>query len=97
VDPLWFQKTGKVLSAILSLERPPFEMDYPLWFGLSFKFNREMGAKLVARLLATQALWVRIQTDISQKKKMGDISEGVATTKYKKNIKATKYTEESIE
>jgi hypothetical protein len=32
-------------------------------------------AKLVARLLATTALWVQI----SQKYKMGDISKGVAT------------------
>jgi hypothetical protein len=36
-------------------------------------------AKLVARLLATAALWVRIQ-DNSQKYKKGDISKGVANT-----------------
>jgi hypothetical protein len=34
--------------------------------------------KLVARLLATAALWVH--PDISQKYKMGDISKGVANT-----------------
>ncbi len=38
-----------------------------------------MAAMLVARLLATAALLVRIQT-ISQKYKMGDISKGVANT-----------------
>jgi hypothetical protein len=35
-------------------------------------------AKLVARLLATAALWVRtLNPDISQKYKMGDISKGI--------------------
>jgi hypothetical protein len=38
-------------------------------------------AKLVVRLLATAALWVRINNqDISQKDKLGDISKGVANT-----------------
>ncbi len=37
-------------------------------------------AKLVARLLATAALPVRIHSDISQKYKMGDISKGVGNT-----------------
>jgi hypothetical protein len=38
-------------------------------------------AKLVARLLAKAALWVRIQTSLSKKKKkMGGISNGVANT-----------------
>jgi hypothetical protein len=36
-------------------------------------------AKLVAHLLTTAVLWVRIP-DISQKYKMGDISRGVAKT-----------------
>ncbi len=36
-------------------------------------------AKLVAHLLATAALWVRIQT-ISQKYKIDDISKGMANT-----------------
>ncbi len=34
-------------------------------------------AKFVAHLLATAALWVRIQTPL-KKYKMGDISKGVA-------------------
>jgi hypothetical protein len=47
-------------------------------------------AKLVARLLATAAFWVRIQT--SQKYKMGDISKGVATKlSPAKKIATTKY------
>jgi hypothetical protein len=38
-------------------------------------------AKLVVRLLATAALWVRINSkDISQKAKLGDMSKGVAHT-----------------
>ncbi len=37
-------------------------------------------AKLVARLLATAALWVRIQTSLKNRYKMGDISKGVAKT-----------------
>jgi hypothetical protein len=37
--------------------------------------------KLVERLLTTAALWVRIQTSLSQKKKkIGDISKWVANT-----------------
>jgi hypothetical protein len=45
-------------------------------------------AKLVPRLLATAALWVR-NHDISQKYKMGDISKGVDNTLWpaKKNTK----------
>ncbi len=45
-------------------------------------------AKLVVRLLATAALWVRMNNpDISQKDKLGDISTGVANT-----LKPTKKT-----
>jgi hypothetical protein len=50
-------------------------------------------AKLVARLLATMlataALWVRIQTSLKNTKyKMGDMSKGVANTMARpKNIK----------
>ncbi len=52
-------------------------------------FRRRL-AKLVARLLATAALWVRIQI-LSQKYTMGDISKGVANTlKPAKNIQYTK-------
>jgi hypothetical protein len=47
-------------------------------------------AKLVARLLATEAVWVRIQTSIKNNK-MGDNSKGVAKTLKppKKYIKKT--------
>jgi hypothetical protein len=38
------------------------------------------GAKLVARLLATAALWVRLQTSLKNTYKMGGISKGVANT-----------------
>ncbi len=44
-------------------------------------------ARLVAHLLDTAALWVRIQT-ISKKYKMGDINKGVANTL----LPAKKYT-----
>jgi hypothetical protein len=38
-------------------------------------FVREMGmAKLLARLLATEALWVRVQTSLKNTR-MGDISK----------------------
>ncbi len=37
-------------------------------------------AKLVARLLATAALWVRIQTSLKKTKKNGRHSKGVANT-----------------
>jgi hypothetical protein len=42
-------------------------------------FEGRWVAKLVARLLAVAALWVRIQTS-PKKYKMGDISKGVANT-----------------
>jgi hypothetical protein len=49
-------------------------------------------AKLVARLLATAALPLGSNPDISQEYKMGDISQGVANTLYpaKKNIQKPK-------
>jgi hypothetical protein len=37
-------------------------------------------AKLVAHLLATAALWVRIYRHLQRRTKMGDISKGVANT-----------------
>jgi hypothetical protein len=46
-------------------------------------------AKLVARLLATTALWVRIQI-LYQKYKKGDISKGVANTLYSQPKKYSK-------
>ncbi len=48
-------------------------------------------AKLVARLLATAALWVRFQTYL-KKYEMGDISKRVANTLYP----AKKYTKKYI-
>ncbi len=37
-------------------------------------------AIFIAHLLATAALWVRIQTSIKKNTKLGDISKGVANT-----------------
>jgi hypothetical protein len=55
-------------------------------------------AKLVARLLATAALWVRSQTS-PQKTQMGDISKGVTNTLWyaKKYTKTKKYSQLTAE
>jgi hypothetical protein len=37
-------------------------------------------SKLVARLLPTATLWIRMHADISQKYKIGGMSKGVANT-----------------
>ncbi len=48
-----------------------------------FSVKRRWVTKLVARLLAMAALWVRIQFQTSLRTtKMGDISEGVPRKKY---------------
>jgi len=44
-------------------------------------------ARSIARPLATVALWVRIQTSLKDKKKMGDISrEGADTLRVFQNL-----------
>jgi hypothetical protein len=55
------------------------------WFA---KLGRWVAKLMVARLLATTALWVRIQTSLKNTKKyVGEISKGVAT------LARQKYTE----
>jgi hypothetical protein len=47
---------------------------------------REMGAKLVERLLATAALWVRIQTSLKNIKRLNKKMSGSHTLARQKNI-----------
>jgi hypothetical protein len=64
---------------MLQLTDVTYSWDWLGMFDFLFFCRGIWVAMLVARLLATAALWVRIQT--SQKYKIGDIIKGMANTK----------------